>query len=290
MINTYDLHISHPDRFTQLAIKDMLFVYYRCPQVEKQLKLFTHFNEIAYTLSGKKTIYQGGRSWELTENKSLFFRRAAYKQELDETAGWEVLAFYFKDDFLRKVFDEYREDLPLKNLPVPPKEMFIEIKVNETARASFYSILPYFNQKQLPPKNLLELKFKELLFIILSDPSNAGLLAYVSSIMNQHKTPIREIMEANYTFNLTIDQFAKMAERSTATFKREFYEYYNTTPGKWLRKKRIDHARLLLETGNRPITEIAFDSGFENASHFSRVFKETYGLAPSQYRKMNKSS
>ena len=290
MINTYDLHISRPDRYKQLAVEDMLFVYYRCPQVEKQLKLFTHFNEIAYTLSGKKTIYQGDKSWELTENKSLFFRRAAYKQELDETEGWEVLAFYFKDSFLRKVFNEYRAHLPLKNLPNQPNEMFIEIQVNETARAFFYSIVPYFNQQQPPPKSLLELKFKELLFVILSDPSNAPLLAYVNSIKNQHITPIWEVMEANYTFNLTIDQFAKMAERSTATFKREFQEFYHTTPGKWLRERRINHARLLLETSNQPISEIAFDSGFENLSHFSRVFKETYGVSPSIYRKKNRST
>ena len=74
MINTYDLKLSQPNHFKQLAVKDMLFVYYHCPQVEKQLKLFTHFNEIAFTLSGKKIIHKGGKSWVLTENKSLFFR------------------------------------------------------------------------------------------------------------------------------------------------------------------------------------------------------------------------
>jgi len=285
MINTYDLKISQPDNFKQLAVKDMLFVYYHCPQVEKQLKLFTHFNEIAFTLSGKKTIYQGGKSWVLTENKSLFFRKAAYKQELDETVGWEVLAFYFKDNFLRKVFHEYKFHLPLKNLPGPPKEMFIEIKVNETARAFFFSILPYFSHKHPPPASLLELKFKELLFTILSDPSNKDLLAYVSSIQDQYKTPLWEVMEANYTFNLTIDEFARIAERSTATFKREFREYYHTSPGKWLTQKRLEHAKLMIETTNSLVSEIAYDSGFENLSHFSRVFKENYGLTPSAYRK-----
>lgn len=285
MLNTYDLKISQPNNFKQLAVKDMLFVYYHCPQVEKQLKLFTHFNEIAFTLSGKKTIYQGGKSWVLTENKSLFFRKAAYKQELDETAGWEVLAFYFKDNFLRKVFQEYKFHLPLKNLPEPPKEMFIGIKVNETARAFFFSILPYFSHKHPPPVSLLELKFRELLFTILSDPSNKDLLAYVNSIQDQYKTPLWEVMEANYTFNLTIDQFAKIAERSTATFKREFREYYQTTPGKWLTQKRLEHAKLMIETSNSLVSEIAYNSGFENLSHFSRVFKENYGVTPSAYRK-----
>lgn len=288
MINTYDLKISQPNNFKQLAVKDMLFVYYHCPQVKKQLKLFTHFNEIAFTLSGKKTIYQGGKSWVLTENKSLFFRRAAYKQELDETSGWEVLAFYFNDDFLRKVFDEYRSYLPLKDLPELPKEMFIEITVNETARAFFFSIIPYFNMKRPPPEKLLELKFKELLFTILSDPSNAELLAYVSSIQDQYTAPLWEVMEANYKFNLTIDQFAKIAQRSPATFKREFREFYHTTPGKWLTQKRLEHAKTMIETSDNPIGEIAYDSGFENFSHFSRVFKKTYGITPSAFRKKAK--
>jgi AraC-like DNA-binding protein len=37
------------------------------------------------------------------------------------------------------------------------------------------------------------------------------------------------------------------------------------------------------------ISEIAYDSGFENISHFSRIFKEKYSLSPLQYRKNNTS-
>lgn len=45
MINNYDDSISNPDTIIQLAVKDMLFLYYRCPQVDKQMKLFSHYNE-----------------------------------------------------------------------------------------------------------------------------------------------------------------------------------------------------------------------------------------------------
>ena len=54
MYNTYDFKITRPDIIKQLAVKDMLFAYYKCPQVDKILHVFTHFNEIAYTLSGKR--------------------------------------------------------------------------------------------------------------------------------------------------------------------------------------------------------------------------------------------
>ena len=75
MINTYDIHISLPPGFRQLAVKDMLFVYYRCPQAEKYANLFAHYNQISYTLSGKKTIHHSGKSWVLTDDTSVLVFR-----------------------------------------------------------------------------------------------------------------------------------------------------------------------------------------------------------------------
>jgi transcriptional regulator GlxA family with amidase domain len=91
-------------------------------------------------------------------------------------------------------------------------------------------------------------------------------------------------MEANFTFNLSIHEFARIAQRSEAAFKREFREYYKTSPGRWLIHKRLEYSRNLLTTSNKTVSEIAFVSGFENLSHFSRVFKNKYQLSPLQYR------
>lgn len=282
--NNYDDSIADPVNIKQLAVKDTLFLYYRCPQVERQIQLYSHYNEIMFTLRGSRTMHHSGKSWTVQKHSCLFSRKTAYLQELPELVGWEVLAFYFQDSFFRQVINEYRQYLPLNNLPEPPVDMLMEINVNETTLAFFYSILPYFNQGLTPAEGLLELKFKELLFNIFLDPSNKGFLAYVNSIMDQQKTPIWQIMEANYMFNLTIEQFARMAHRSVSAFKTEFGKYYGTTPGKWLRKKRLEHAKLLLETSDKSVSDVAFNSGFENVSHFSKAFKEMYGTSPVQYR------
>ncbi len=284
MINNYEYSVSNPDTIQQLAVKEVLFLYYRCPQVEKHLKLFSHYNEIMFTLGGTRTMHHGGKSWKLSKHSCLFSRKTAYTQEMPEFVGWEVLAFYFQDDFLRQVFKEYRQYLPLKNLPEIPTDMLLEINVNKTTHAFFYSILPYFTQNLPPAEGLLELKFKELLFNIFLDSENAGFLSYVNSIIDQDKPPLWQVMEANYMFNLTVAQYARMAQRSVSVFKKDFYEYYHTTPGKWLTYKRLEHAKLLLETSQKNISEVAFDSGFENPAHFSRIFKEKYGASPVQYR------
>jgi AraC-like DNA-binding protein len=195
-----------------------------------------------------------------------------------------VLAFIFNDDILRQNFREFRQQLPIKNLPPATSDMIIDININETTRTFFYSMIPYFTQKVPPSESLLELKFKELLFNLCSDPRNLKLLSYINSIDDQHKTPLWEVMEANFTFNLSIHEFARIAQRSEAAFKREFREYYKTSPGRWLIHKRLEYSRNLLTTSNKTVSEIAFVSGFENLSHFSRVFKNKYQLSPLQYR------
>ncbi len=115
--------------------------------------------------------------------------------------------------------------------------MLIEINVNETTRAFFYSILPYFTEKLPPAEGLLELKFKELLFNIFLDSSNSGLLAYANSIGHMEKTPLWQIMETNYMFNLTIGQFARMGHRSVSVFKKSFSNITTSPPENGLRKK-----------------------------------------------------
>lgn len=282
--NNYDDTIADPIAFKQLAVKDILFLNYRCPQVDKHIQLFSHYNEIMFTLSGSRIMHHSGKSFTLSKHSCLLTRKTAYLQELPDLVGWEVLAFYFPDDFFRKVINEYHQHLPLKNLPEAPRDMLIEINVNETTEAFFYSILPYFKQATHPAEALLELKFKELLFNLFLDPANAGLLAYANSLRHTDKVPLWQIMEANYMFNLSIAQFARMAHRSMSVFKKEFNEYYRISPGKWLAQKRLEHAKLLLETSGKSVSEVAFNSGFENLSHFSRVFKQKYGKSPLQYQ------
>lgn len=285
MDNTYDYIITRPKEFKQLAVNDLLFLHYKCPQETKYIYVYNHFNQIAFTLQGMKIFHLGTKSWTMTEHTTHFAKKGAWKQE-NADFQWELLAFYFPDEFLCRFYNENRQLLRVNALPVPPVETLISIKINDATRAFFYSVLPYFSQQYPPTANLLELKFKELLFNILANPDNAALLAYVNYLSNFQKPPLNAIMEANFLFNLSIAEFARIAQRSISSFKRDFEELYHTTPGKWLLEKRLNHAKLLLDTSGKNINEITEDSGFENVSHFCRVFKEKFGRPPLQYRRV----
>lgn len=288
-MNIYEVHKANPDIFTQLSLKDQLFCYYQCPQKEKIVQLYSNHNQLTFTLSGKRILRQGDNKWTLSQESGFLVKRGAFFQEHPESySDWEVLVIYLKDDYLKKVFEEFRPHFSLGNLPKVDLKMILEFTLNDKILNSCKSLLPYFSNPQLLPDSIFEGKFKELLFNILIQPTNNQILAYISQITEDYVVPIWEVMEANYYYDLKISEFAEIANRSTSTFRRDFEENYGTTPGKWLTNKRLEKAKLLLITSEKSISDINFDCGFKNVSHFSRIFKDKFKVSPTKFRLQNK--
>jgi AraC-like DNA-binding protein len=164
-----------------------------------------------------------------------------------------------------------------------------QVETDSLMKACYDSMLPYFSKVPPPSESILELKFREFILNVLLNPKNHLILGYLNQKATDFRIPLQEIMEENYMHNLTLQDYSKISCRSLASFKREFLAYYHTTPGKWLIQKKLEHAKMLLDSTEKSISEIAFDSGFENNSHFSRIFKERYKLSPNFYRKKSVS-
>ena len=93
--------------------------------------------------------------------------------------------------------------------------------------------------------------------------------------------PIKSGRAVVGAIDLSMEEIASYTGRSLATFKRDFAKVSDLTPQKWLIKRRLEAAHELIKSGKKKVTEACFDVGFKNLSHFSKVYKETYGYAPS---------
>ena len=287
-MDLYELQLSNPGLFPQFSVKDTLVLYYNCPQRDKIMQLYSKHIQILFTLSGKRIQKHGDNKWISSPDKGGLLKKCAFLQELPaDYSGWETMAFYVKDDYLRSVFDEFRSYLPLTDLPEPNVEMIEMFEIDDQIRSCYQSFLPYFGNNKPLPESVLENKFKELLFNIFSHPKNKHILAYILKIVDRYQTPIWEVMEENYMYDLKIQDYANIANRSSSTFKRDFKKHYKTSPGKWLTDRRLKRAENMLQSGNKSISDTAFDCGFKNSSHFSRVFKEKFGISPSDFQKKN---
>jgi AraC family transcriptional regulator, exoenzyme S synthesis regulatory protein ExsA len=192
--------------------------------------------------------------------------------------------FFIPDAFVRRVVIELAADLPVVSESVDSREIAIPVNKDMALSAFFQAMTVYFSGDEKPPEALLKLKLRELLTSILVGESNRTLSAYFRSLAASDAPPIAAIMEMNFRHNLSMKAFAQMCHRSLSSFKREFQKHYGVSPGKWLLDRRLEHSASLLQTTGMNVTEVMFECGFEDLSHFSRAFKERFGRTPSAYR------
>ncbi|MGW8180010.1 MAG: PocR ligand-binding domain-containing protein [bacterium] len=93
-----------------------------------------------------------------------------------------------------------------------------------------------------------------------------------------------DYMEENFRESLTLGEVARNAFLSPAYFSHVFRQSTSTCFAHYLQQIRIREAKRLLRQTDRTVTEIAFDSGFNNLSHFNRVFRKLENSSPTQYR------
>ncbi|SLM89556.1 GlxA family transcriptional regulator [Brevibacterium yomogidense] len=83
---------------------------------------------------------------------------------------------------------------------------------------------------------------------------------------------------------LSVDDLAEQAHMSRRNFTRRFQEVTGTSPAAWVRSRRLDQARSLLETTSWPISRIAADCGFSSPVTFRQRFVAAYATTPTSYR------
>src|SRR5205823_7124370 len=284
MINIYEVLKNYPNLSRQLNCKGVLFTQYECPQTNRKEQFYVECNYIAYVISGKRIFHKNNKTWDLTEGSCVFVKKGTYTAEKPEGEKWCVMVFFIPDSFLKQLIKDNWKSLPVGHVPQANVENVLPLEVNELSKSFFFSMLPYFTQIPPPPENLLELKFKELVLSLLSNENNSRWLSWLNNLRNDKRSSMEEIMQNNYTYNLTLGDYARLACQSLSTFKREFKKIFKESPGKWITKKRLSLAAELLEKTSLSVAEIGFECGFENQTHFSRLFREKKGVSPLQFR------
>lgn len=282
IFNFFEAIRLDPVRYRQFAFDELLMTEYTCPLESRVQAIWAQHHYIVYVLEGKKIWHTRDGAFEMTKDKCLFVRKGATIVEQFFDTDFCLILFFVPDDFIRDT---------LRPLAPPPATFpdslpsVFPVEADATLAGFFHSMLPYFARMQPPDKALLELKFRELLLNISGNSKNRDVMAFFCSLLHAPAVvSLQQIMEANFYYNLSLEEYAGLCNRSLSAFKRDFQKIYQTTPGKWLLAKRLDYARTLLLNPAKTVSEVAYESGFENLSHFSRVFRTHFGVSPAASR------
>lgn len=146
----------------------------------------------------------------------------------------------------------------------------------------FNYLIDEFHQKQKYNKYRIQGLILEILSLIARKNS---VMLYSDPVTNKKFHDICKFIYSNFSKNYSIKDYAEMCNLSESRFSHLFTEIIGINPKQYLIKTRIETAKDLLINSDLTVLQISETIGILNQNYFSRLFKKSTGLSPSEYRR-----
>lgn len=191
---------------------------------------------------------------------------------------------YFKENFLGDSFWQLPPIAPIKKLLAlsrrgikfqgeAKEELKRQIQLLDEQKNSIGRIIDLLSILKI----MAETKEYELLL-------NTAFTKYVSEDECERINKVYQFIIDNYTVNPTLEQVSAVANMSETAFCRYFKSHTNKTYTQFLNDIKVDNACRLLIDNRLSISQICFETGFNNFTHFNDQFKKITGITPKQYQ------
>ncbi len=188
--------------------------------------------------------------------------------------------------FLAATFDALAAylDLPGRLAPQPPT-----VHLSKSEKALLVAQLEQWGRSMYQEKARSRLALRSLLaqvvpffFLPRYDLHRPDTPTWLRDVCQQMQQP-DHLIEGR-------EALMRLANRSPEHVGRAFKTYLNVTPSEFINNLRLDYATDLLLHTDQPVTDICFEVGFGNLSHFYHLFKDRWNCSPKQYRDMYRRS
>jgi AraC family transcriptional regulator len=95
---------------------------------------------------------------------------------------------------------------------------------------------------------------------------------------------IKELVHAKMEDDLSLDEMAQSVGLSTAHFARMFRKSTGETPHQFVLRQRLERAKAMLRAPDARVLDVAVACGFKTQQHFAQVFRDVWGVSPTEYR------
>lgn len=241
--------------------------------------------EISVVTKGYGTYYIDGKEYPLKAGDLVILNPGTYHKSMVTCPDYCTTEYYigFTDIHIR--------DLPPNTLPLPNGNVVVSMK--DGMRQEIYRLCSFMGKefKTCRPGRYFMLKsyLIQLILLLLRDQQETkeepdGCIFESPNKKYVVKQMIRYFNE-HYHEKISLDQIAKNMYLSTFYLSKIFKAETGDTPINYLIELRMEKARDLMETSpDLSIQTVASMVGYEDAYHFSKLFKKHFGTAPSKYR------
>jgi len=109
-------------------------------------------------------------------------------------------------------------------------------------------------------------------------------VAYRGGLPGYRLRRVLDFIGDNLAEGLSLEQLAAVAGMSSHYFAELFKKSTGHAPHQYVLLQRIERAKEKLQVPGRSVIEAGLESGFQNPSHFARVFRKLVGVSPSRFQ------
>ena len=228
---------------------------------------------IIYTISGKGRLTYQNETYELTAGTCSYINCIHYHYyETCKSSDWEFLWIHFNGSSALGYYEEFVKngfkisDIEDRLIIEDIMRRIISINHKRNVQAEIFT------------SRLIVVLLTELL-----------LLNYTSHVQNQYLpdyliSVIKDI-DQNFRTKLSLDILSKNHGISKFYLSKEFKKYVGITLNEYIINTRLSYSKELLKYSEMSVSEIAYQSGMNNVSHFINLFKNRENVTPLSYRK-----
>lgn len=259
------------------------------PPYEVNFETLHEEARIVYVLKGKSKLTTPTNTIYLTKGDLVIISSGNIVNnwiESEEFDHIEVIIFRLFPGLVEKIYKDNLSNIinekSTENHTLLPA---YKITSNKTIGKFIESIQHYFKNPEILKEELILIKIKELLFLLMTLKEQNIIRFILTNLFNPIEHKFSETIDANLFENLSINELAHLCNLSLSSFNRRFKKVYKQSPKKYILTKRLEKAKSLLSRPELRISDIALDCCFDDPANFSKSFSSYFGVSPSEYRK-----
>jgi len=239
-----------------------------------------------YAVNGNSKLYAATEKHELNAREGVVMKCGNYlnnwqKSNVDKPS--QAIAIHFYPEVLKLIYDDEMPEFLKSDKEFKPVAIE-KVKINQMIESFMSDILFYFNNSSLVSDELIKIKVKELILLLVNSDESGRILNILKDLFNPSKYEFKNIINSHLYEDLSIDDLGLLAGLSISTFKRKFKAIFDDSPARYIKNKRLEKASDLIINSNMRISDICYSTGFNDPVHFTKSFSEKFGISPSDYR------
>lgn len=257
------------------------------PMIFRRLPKGTHFpaekriqNCIIFVQKGELLINSDEYPGTILKRMDMILQGIGSKLEILALTDVEYYIYWFTE--LNDLICKEQYNYILENAREPL--VYNPLKATPQIEHLFNDITVYINKYKISCSRYLELKGRELIFLLTN--------LYPLQQINSFFYPISIYTESFYYFVMqnyekvkNIEEFAHIGGYSTSTFRRLFKNMFHVPAYEWILDKKREGILSDLKQGDERLSIISERYGFETPSHFAHFCKSSFGDTPRSLRK-----